>query len=203
MSRKHNNTRTLCELCNDDGKTDNLCRPCKSMIDKRRKEIGVEGLGCQGDIIDDTAGLEETSGEDHLHETNVYCKLKRDPSNNSLYAETISNPIPVDELHNKRQVGKAFVGPALLMELFGYMLQIGKEKGYKDGSWEQYIHDGHDVIPSIKRHLVGSEKAIDDGWYTERKPDGTPCPTRAHHDYALFWNAAIRALQRYHKDHKK
>lgn len=34
----YNKTRTLCELCNDDGETNQLCKPCKSVVDKARLE---------------------------------------------------------------------------------------------------------------------------------------------------------------------
>lgn len=110
--------------------------------------------------------------------------------------------IDTDELHNNRQVNKKFTGPALLMELFGKQLQIGKEKGYKDGSWKQYVDNNEDVLPSLKRHLVGVEISDNDGWYTEHKPNGEACETQANHAYALFWNAAVLAMQVYNRSKK-
>lgn len=116
-----------------------------------------------------------------------------------------NNILEVDNrpLEHRREQGKKFTGPAVLMEIFGHQLQIGSEKGYTDGSWMRYVTDDVDVTPSLRRHLIGVEQDINDGWYTEYKPDGAPCDTPANHAYALAWNAMIKAMQVYNRKNKK
>lgn len=152
---KFNSSRTLCEICNDDGEVEGLCRLCKTVVEARMKANGVDVL------------VEEVA------------------------------------LENRRQDGKKFVGPAVLMEIFGHQLKIGSEKGYTDGSWKRYIDDNEDVLPSLKRHLIEVEKGINDGWYNEYKPDGDICQTEANHAYALMWNACVLAMQVYNRRNKK
>lgn len=110
-------------------------------------------------------------------------------------------PVPLEA---NRQVGKKLVGPAVLMEIFGHQLQIGKEKGYSDGSWKAYLTNGEDLEPSISRHTIGVQEGIDDGWYTEYHPKtGEPLPTKANHAYARFWNAAVDAMRVYYREKEK
>lgn len=104
-------------------------------------------------------------------------------------------------LEQRRQEGKKQIGPALLMEIFGYQLQIGKEKGYTDGSWTDYLTNGEDLMPSLKRHLVGVESGELE--YTEYDKHGNACPTKANHAYALFWNAAVEAMRVYNESKGK
>lgn len=116
--------------------------------------------------------------------------------------EEIAKLAGVDELHNNRQSNKKLMGPPELMEIFGYQLQIGREKGYKDDSWKQYLDDGSDLLPSISRHLIELSRSNNDGFYNEYTPEGDVCPTEANHAYALFWNAAVWALRVYNRSKK-
>jgi hypothetical protein len=100
-----------------------------------------------------------------------------------------------DPMHKTRQDNKQMVGPSVLMAIFGYCLQIGKEKGYIDDSWHSYLHpdqkDG--ILRSLKRHLIGVESGILE--YDEINPKTEkPCKTKGNHAYALFWNAAVYAM---------
>lgn len=125
---------------------------------------------------------------------------------NNLNLEYLINKSEVTQpLECRRQDGKKPVGPAILMEIFGYQLQIGKEKGYSDGSWKDYLTNGEDLEPSISRHTIGrQEDKENDGWYTEYHPvTKEPLPTKANHAYARFWNAAVDAMRVFYKEKKK
>lgn len=107
-------------------------------------------------------------------------------------------------LHEQRSKGKKQIGPAVLMEIFGYLLDLGQEKGYKNGSWRERLHNHKEFMESQARHYIEMEKAKDGNyWYTEYKPNGEPCKTPSNHAYANFWNAACVALDVYYKELEK
>lgn len=102
-----------------------------------------------------------------------------------------------EEFNNAREKGKRLVGPSCLMEIFGHALQIGKEKGYEDGSWWDKKYNISQLLSSAKRHFIDYENGKDR--YYEKDKNGNDCPTQAVTIYQLAWNVLVMAMYEYYK----
>lgn len=124
----------------------------------------------------------------------------------SIEGPVTINKNTIDNLNKTRQDNKFPIGPFALLKIFGYSLQIGKEKGYKDGSWwtSEPPQNWTQLMSSAKRHMEAVESGLQGSSveYTELDKNGEACPTPGNHIYAAFWNIAVIALQYYFRKHQ-